>query len=294
MKTNILQFSFVFTQAKSKKSEGTGAGITSSIISNMEFLKRATQTFRSAIRGGEKEQKTEIDSQSVYFDSITLPDIVAERIATFLRGKDLINLGMTCKFWNEVSRKNFVWKILVETRFGKQPELEPKTSPLDYKKLYFKLATSKKPATACNVVWLNGDYLEKVKDKESEFGEVIQLNTVCWLQIDQFFLGVLPGKYSLVWRMQLDRVYVNGENSREAIEFRARPEEGCGKELCSKWTERDLQRAEKRHGSCKWYLQTMGEFEVTTTCRVYVEIKGRTSWWCGGMSWDYVELRPLN
>ena len=58
-------------------------------------------------------------SQSIPFDGATLPDVAAERIATFLHGKDLINLGKTCKFWNDVSRKNFVWKVLVEKKFGK-------------------------------------------------------------------------------------------------------------------------------------------------------------------------------
>lgn len=191
-------------------------------------------------------------------------------------------------------RKNYLWKILVEKRFGKQLEEELKTSQVDYKKLYFKLATSKKPAKEFHVVWLNGEYLEKVRDKESEFGEVIQLHMVCWLQIDSLFFGVLPGKYSLVWRMKLDGAFINGQTSREVIEFRARPEEGCGKEICSKWTKRDLRREEKRHGQCKWYLQTMGEFEVTATCKVYVEIKGRMYSWLGGISWDYVELRPKN
>lgn len=251
----------------------------------MAFLKKAFEV----IRGGERHQSEVSECQDVSFDSTTLPDLAAERIASFLDGKDLINLGKTCKFWNEVSRKNIVWKILVEKRFGRQDDSEAKGSQFKYKELYFKLAKSKKPATAFKVVWLNGDYLEKVKDKESKFGEAIQLHTVCWLQIDQFFLGVLPGKYSLVWRMRLDGVYVNG---REAIEFRARPEEGCGSELCKKWTENDLKRAERQHGSCKWYLQNMGDFEVTATCKVYVEIKGRISYWCGGIAWDYVELRP--
>ena len=263
----------------------------------MAFLKKLFRPGHSRspdTPGDEREQKPQNEAPSVYFDCTILPDIVSERIASFLDGKDLINLGKTCKFWNDVSQKNFVWRILAEKRFGEQPHADPKASPLDYKKLYFKLATSKKPAKAFHVVWLNGEYLEKVKDKESEFGEVIQLNTVCWLQIDHFFVGVLPGKYSLVWRMKLDGVYVNGENSREAIEFRARPEEGCGKELCSKWTENDLTRAERRHGNCKWYLQNMGDVEVTAICKVYVEIKGRVSYWCGGISWDYVELKPLN
>ena len=54
----------------------------------------------------------------------------------------------------------------------------------------------------------------------------------------------------------------------------------------------DLKRAECQHGRGRWYVQTMGDFEVTATCKVYVEIVGRVERWCGGISWDYAELRP--
>ena len=92
--------------------------------------------------------------------------------------------------------------------------------------------------------------------------------------------------------MKFDRVHTNGLNSQGAIRFIARPENGCGNELCSKWTEDDLKRAERQHGRGKWYVQTMEDFEVTATCEVYVEIMGRVERWCGGISWDYAELRP--
>ena len=242
------------------------------------------------IRGGEKQPN---DRQDVPFNCTNLPDVAAERIASFLDGKDLISLGKTCKFWNEVSQRNIVWKTLVKKRFGRRG-ISNSSSQIEYKRCYFKLAASKKSATAFSVEWLNGKYLEKVKDKESEFGEVIKLHTVCWLQINEFFHGVLPGKYSLVWRMKLDRVYANGMNSQGTIQFRARPEKGCGNELCSKWTENDLRRLERQHGRGEWYVQTMGDFEVTATCKVYVEIKGRVERWCGGISWDYAELRPCS
>ena len=93
------------------------------------------------------------------------------------------------------------------------------------------------------------------------------LSSLLKLPVDHFFVGVLPGKYSLVWRMKLDGVYLNGDHSRNAIEFRARPEKSCGKELCSKWTDyNELRRAERRHGNrCEWYLQNMGDFEVTAS-----------------------------
>lgn len=240
-----------------------------------------------AINRGDTRQNI---SQDISFDSTTLPVVVAEHIASFLNGKDLMNLGKTCKFWNEISRNNIVWKILIERRFGRQAVSENENPGIHYRGLYFKLATSKKPATSFDVSWLNGHYLQKAKDRESTYGEVLQLNSVCWLQINQFFVGVLPGKYALVWRMKLDGVYLN---SRESIEFRARPEEGCGRELCSKWTERDLKRAERRYGRRKWFEQNMGIFELKATCKVYVEIKGRIYQWCGGISWDYAELRLL-
>jgi len=252
----------------------------------MAFLTKGLELIRA-------RQKQQSDHQRVSFDGKNLPDLAAERIASFLDGKDVISFGKTCKFWNEVSQRNLVWKTLIEKRFGRQVISDSKSSQIEYKRLYFKLAESKKAATAFHVVWLNGKNLKKVNDKESELGEMIQLNTVCWLQINEFFLGVLPGKYCLVWPMKLHNVYANCRNSEQGIEFRARPDKGCGKELCSKWKENDFKRAERRHGSDKWYIQTMGDFEVTATCKVYVEIKGRVGYWCGGISWDYAELRPL-
>ena len=247
----------------------------------MAFLTKALDVTR-------EREKQDSDRQHTFFDCTNLPDLAAERIASFLDGKDLISLGNTCKFWNEVSQRNTIWKTLVEKRFGRKVILDPGSSQIEYKKCYFKLAESKKSATAFHVAWLNGSYLKKVKDKESEFGEVIQLRSACKLQIYDFFLGVLPGKYSLVWRMKFDRVYAHGLNSQGTIRFIARPEKGCGNKLCSKWTEDDFKNAESQHGSGEWYVQTMGDFDVTATCKVYVEIMS----WCGGISWDYAELRP--
>ncbi|PFX16307.1 hypothetical protein AWC38_SpisGene19428 [Stylophora pistillata] len=223
----------------------------------------------------ERRLHLQSESQSCSFDTTTLPELVAEHIATFLDGKDLINLGKTSKFWNEISRKNFIWKTLVEKRFGRQATSEYGSSEVEYKKLFYKLAASavKKPATAFQVVHLNGKYLEKAKDSESEFGEVIQLNAVCWLEIDTNFIGVLPGKYSLVWRMKLDGVYVNTE---APISFRARPEKpSYGTEVCFSWKSNDFLEAQRLHGRGKWFEQNMGSFEVTTPCKVYVEITAR-------------------
>ena len=103
-----------------------------------------------------EREKQESDRQDTSFYCTNLPDLAAERIASFLDGKDLISLGNTCKFWNEVTQRNIIWKTLVEKRFGIQVIYDSKSSQIEYKSCYFKLAESKKSATAFRVVWLNG------------------------------------------------------------------------------------------------------------------------------------------
>ncbi len=58
-------------------------------------------------------------SEELYFDQRNLPVLVAENIASHLNGLDLINLGLTCKFWYEIATNNAVWKDISEKRFGK-------------------------------------------------------------------------------------------------------------------------------------------------------------------------------
>lgn len=97
---------------------------------------------------------------------------VVECIVFFLNGKDLINLGKICKFWNEIFCKNIVWKIFIERWFGWQVIFEVKNIVIDYKGFYFKLVIGKKLVIFFDIVWLNGYYLQKVKDRESGYGEV--------------------------------------------------------------------------------------------------------------------------
>ena len=232
-------------------------------------------------------------------DSESLPEVVAEKIASFLHGRDLINLGYTCKYWNKIAGFNHVWKDLVVGRFGKQglgtENDNNGDTYTDYKQLYMKLASARKPAKDFYVLHLfshayeeGGYYLEKVRDPESSSGEVIQLNSVCWLQINADYKSVIPGNYKLIWRMKLADAYLSCNH----VEFRARPEESSGNEVCKIWKDEDFKEAERKFGSGRWFEAGMGEFLVTSMCDVYVEIKGRIDWWCGGISWDYAEIRP--
>lgn len=238
----------------------------------------------------QEQRRKKMDTES-FFNVEDLPALAAEKVACFLDGRDLINLGYTCKYWYEIASKNYVWKKLVQKRFGENAieGFENTEGEKDeYKKLYFKLAVSRKSVTTFNITHLGDTYLERIADSESEYGEVIRLNTVCWLSIIGKFQGVLPGTYKLLWRMKLEDAYVNGDD----IEFRAKPKEGYGTALTSKWGDERLLELERRFGS-NWFKADMGEFTVDMMCDVEVEIFGRIPYWCGGITWDTVEMKPV-
>ena len=223
------------------------------------------------------------------FDS--LPIVVAENIASFLHGQELVNLGFTCKFWYDIAHTNHVWKLLVERRYGGQIQVQDAALDfeMDYKMLCIELSLYRKAATEFTVQDLNGYGLELQQDPESECGEIVQLNAVSSLQIHTEFTTVVPGKYRLIWRMKLDNVYLSCNH----VAFIARPEEFCGSEVCSICGHSDLTTAECNIGSNRWFEADMGQFVVTSLCKVFVEIKSRSDYLCSGMSWDYAELRPI-
>lgn len=218
------------------------------------------------------------------------PVIVAEKIARFLNGFDLINLSYTSKYWHQIAMTNSVWKSLVRRRFGENSldKLDPITT--DFKRLYFRLGATKRSVSKSSYIMnLQGRYLAKEVDANSYDGEVLHLKEVCWLQVNDTFPSVLPGRYLLQYRMKLDGVYVNGD----PIEYRAKVEEGYGTSVCSKWSEQRLKRTENSHGSGTWFIAEMGELKIDKMCDVNVEIYGRVDYWCGGIVWDTVELKCL-
>ena len=80
----------------------------------------------------------------------------------------------------------------------------------------------------------------------------------------------------------------------EQVEFRATPEQSCGTDLCRVWTQGHFRAAENSFGSNQWFEADFGEFLVTRLCKVEVQIKRKYDAWCGGTSWDYAELRPVD
>lgn len=121
-----------------------------------------------------KQEKMAAEATEAFFDPRkSLPIIVAEKIASYLTGLDLINLGRTSKSWYDISTNNRVWKVLVNKRFG-----NTLTGNENYKELYFHLGRTKMPVAECHyILHLNDHYLKKIDDPESTFGSVIYLNT---------------------------------------------------------------------------------------------------------------------
>ena len=231
------------------------------------------------------------ERDETYFDPENLPVLVAENIASHLSGLDLINLGMTCKFWHEIAASNAVWKMLCEKRFGKQPG---ETGSENFKKVYFKLGRMKLSVVDFDdILHFGNRYLKKINDPESSSGSVLHLKTVCWLQVDGKFKAVFAGEYNVLWRMKLNNAYMRC--SEEAcIYYKATPKLGCGVELWCKWDEDKLRKEEKDNGTNTWFVYNSGVLTVETMCDVHVEIHGRNDYWCGGFYWDYVQLKCVN
>ena len=65
-------------------------------------------------------------SQSIPFDGATLLDNAAERIATFLHGKDLINLGKTCNSGTMYLERTSCGKYLSRKSLGSKQISKPR------------------------------------------------------------------------------------------------------------------------------------------------------------------------
>jgi len=233
----------------------------------------------------DKSTASDEETQQIIF-----PVVVAEKIASYLDGKDLVNLGCTCKYWNQIAKTNGVWKNLVRIRFGEKVLSDQNSSSMNFKQIYFKLGLSKRSVSRSHyILHLNDKYLVREAESDSFSGEILHLKSVCWLQVNDTFQSVLPGRYMMQYRMKLDGVYCNGRD----VQFKAHVQEDCGNGVCSTWSRERLRQTEKKQGSGNWFIAEMGEIQVDKVCDVGVEIHGRVDYWCGGIFWDTVELKPL-
>ncbi|CAF0761029.1 unnamed protein product [Didymodactylos carnosus] len=160
-----------------------------------------------------------------------------------------------------------------------------KNTPL-MKLIYFYLIDRKRLAAInMGVVHLNNNYLIGIKTSDSLNGHVVQLNTVCWLDISGEMENILPGKYELIWRMKLSsNCYIPG-----ITEFIAVPQHGSL--ICCKWSEENFREKKIEYGS-QWFTTEMGTTNIYEPSTVLIAVRNLVNpYWKNGVSWDCVELK---
>jgi hypothetical protein len=120
--------------------------------------------------------------------------------------RDLASLACTCRFWRIVLSPDnaALWNALLCKRFGQEAAAaQPGAAPPAV--LYRRLASHIQPVAQLEkIVWLNGNYLQRIPEADSTFGEVIRVREVCWLELAGRFRGVLPASYRVVWRVRVE------------------------------------------------------------------------------------------
>lgn len=122
--------------------------------------------------------------------------------------QDLAAVASTCRFWRSVLSPDnaALWSALLHARFG--PDADTAATPAEGHPpaaLYRQLASRVQPVVQLEkIVWLNGVYLQRVREEDSTFGEAIRVREVCWLELVGRWRGVLPGRYRAVWRVRLE------------------------------------------------------------------------------------------
>lgn len=232
----------------------------------------------------------------------SLPIECLEIIARNLDGLELISLGATCIRLYDFSCLDYIWKMIVNTRFKQMHELTPQelehVPPSDrpFKTLYFFLARLRKPAIECRVKGLNGAFMAKIVDMGalSKTGCVWMKNAAL-LNISTTFHAVKPGRYSLVWRFKLDDCWVPDETTFEVIRTQ-RTQDHYRREISllkKTWDGKEWTVQERKNGKGKWFKTTIGAFTVDYESNVEVSIINESGNSKYGIYFDYAELWPL-
>ncbi|UJR23089.1 hypothetical protein I4U23_026112 [Adineta vaga] len=158
------------------------------------------------------------------------------------------------------------------------------------KLVYFYLIDRKRRAAASmDVIHLDGNYLADRTDQDSLTGHIIQLRSVCWLELTgRFQQRIMPGKYEVSWRMKGRTGYVTlyGET-----EFLVVPSHG--KLLIKKIEDNDFRNYVLQQGD-RWFTMNMGEIIIYKPSIVWMAIRNWNNGnWKSGLSWDCIELRMI-
>ncbi|KAK9805166.1 hypothetical protein WJX72_003131 [[Myrmecia] bisecta] len=227
-------------------------------------------------------------------DWLQLPTDVAVAILLHLpKVKDIMSLATTCRFWRQLTCTPHVWRSVVKARFPSTDPNKLTGGVQQLQQLYFDLTSPYKAVKDMSVIWLNGTYLRVVDDPNSRSKRVVELRSVCWLDIRHTFQGVLPGVYEVNFCMRF--LGHSHDLCFSELAFRCTPSEGCGTAVVTRCQEGFWQAAARfslRASPVTNYVEiSVGVVTMTRVGELTVILEDHSAWWKQGIVFDYVRLK---
>eukprot|EP00906_Rhabdomonas_costata_P019996 RCo029083 len=127
------------------------------------------------------------------------------------------------------------------------------------------------------IVWLNGQYWQRVSTSESpRYGEIAKLHSVCWLELNSHPLTLPgPGLYYVSFRMKLEHLnfhadWTVSQDGHELLRLQTDVQYGPLRAIVGQG----------------WRYFTVGSIRARDTAPISVRIFGNNPGWCGGISFD--------
>ncbi|GAB4821162.1 hypothetical protein N2152v2_008208 [Parachlorella kessleri] len=149
--------------------------------------------------------------------------------------------------------------------------------------VYKRLAKLQRPVHDGKVVWLNSQYMQVTEAAGSVADRVVQLNSVCWLELVTTISGVLPGRYQARFCLKFLPQWWTDE-----LRITATPSEGCGQPTSRLYTWQQLRDAIGPAGV--WVQLSTGTFTMTSPGSVEVRLDAHSGSWKRDMLFDVAQL----
>lgn len=230
---------------------------------------------------------------------LQLPSDVQQNICQRLYAvQDLANFALCGRDCRALVNSPALWRNLILKRFGHTEEIQSvdNLSVPQAKAVYACLSRTLVPAISIQAAHLGDRYLMHSHMVNSTFGRVLELRTVCWLDISVSFRGVPPGKYEVCWRMQkLARGIgiASSEVNMTAKAHRVHPADPNKLEDDS-LTTHPLRAFESNLPTGNWMDVSGGQVTIKEFCNIDARLWCHSGEWKQHLAWDYVQLVDLN
>jgi hypothetical protein len=127
----------------------------------------------------------------------------------------------------------------------------------------------------------------------SKYPRFAQLRSVCWLEVNGSFENVLPGRYKVVWRVEMP----SQSSAKFECDWSAKVFDSTGQQcgVSSSFKHGESPSWAAQLIGKGWFRIVVGEIEIPATCllnTVRVQMFGGNKWWFEGLRIDYVALLP--